>query len=73
MLSLYYHELMRKIEEHKQKKYFMVDNYLLDKVLDRIKMTIGIEKFDDTKISNETDDKLPCYFKKCCNINYMCY
>ena len=22
-------------------------------------MTIGIEKFDDTKISNETDDKLP--------------
>ena len=59
MLSLYYHELMRKIEERKQKKYFMVDNYLLNKVLGRIKMTIGIEKFDDTKISNETDDKLP--------------
>ena len=32
------------------KKYFMVDDYMLDKALDRIKEIIGIEKFDDTKI-----------------------
>ena len=31
------------------KKYFMVDDYMLDKALDRIKEIIGIEKFDDTK------------------------
>ena len=28
----------------------MVDDYMLDKALDRIKEIIGIEKFDDTKI-----------------------
>ena len=33
MLNLYYHELMGKIEEHERKKYLMVDDYMLDKVL----------------------------------------
>ena len=32
---------------------------MLDKVLDKIKVIIGTEKFDDTKTLNETDDKLP--------------
>ena len=36
-----------------------VDDYMLDKALDKIKGIIGIEKIDDTKILIETDDKLP--------------
>ena len=36
----------------------MVDNYMLHKVLDKIKEIIGIEKFGDTKVLIETDDKL---------------
>ena len=35
----------------------MVDDYILDKVLDKVKEIIGIEKFDDTKILIDTDDK----------------
>ena len=42
----------------RRKKYFMVDAYQLDKILEKIKMIIGTERFDDTKISIETDDKL---------------
>ena len=34
---------------------------MLDKVLDKYKETIDIEKFDDTKILIDTDDKLPNY------------
>ena len=41
ILSLYYDELIEKIEEHKAKKYLMVQNYILDKVLDKIKEIIG--------------------------------
>ena len=37
MLSLYYHELIREIEEHKGKKILMVDDYMSDKVLRKIK------------------------------------
>ena len=37
----------------------MVYNHILDKVFNKIKMIVGIEKFDDTKILIETDDKLP--------------
>ena len=37
----------------------MVDDYMLDKVLDKIKEIIGIEKFDGTKILIYTDDKFP--------------
>ena len=59
MLSLYYQELIGKIEEHKGKHYLMVNVNILDKVLDKIKRIVGIEKFDDTKILINTDDKLP--------------
>ena len=34
---------------------------MLDKVLDKIKETIGLVKFDDTKILIDTDDKLTDY------------
>ena len=61
LLSLYYHQLMGKIEEHKGKKYLTADNYLINKVLDKIKGIIGIKKFDDIKILIDTDDKLPDY------------
>ena len=36
----------------------MVDDYTLDKVLDKIKRT-GIEKLDYIRILIDTDDKLP--------------
>ena len=36
-----------------RKNYLIVDDYILDKVL------VNIEKFDDTKIFIDTDDKLP--------------
>ena len=36
----------------------MFDDYILDKVLDNIKKIKSIEKFDDTKILIDTDDKL---------------
>ena len=42
MISLCYRELMGKIKEHEGKKYLMVDDYILDKVLDRIKKILGI-------------------------------
>ena len=35
MLNLYYDELIGKIEEYEEKKYSMVDNYTLHKVLDK--------------------------------------
>ena len=37
----------------------MVDDYVLDKVLDKIKGIAGIEKFNDTKILIDTYNKLP--------------
>lgn len=36
----------------------MIGNYVLDEKLDKIKEIIDMEKFDDTKILIETDDKL---------------
>ena len=36
----------------------MVDAYQLNKILQKIKMIICTERFDDTQISIETDDKL---------------
>ena len=36
----------------------MADDYMLDKVSDKIKMIIGMEKLDVIKILIETDDKL---------------
>ena len=50
---------MEKVEKHEGKNCFMVDEYMLDKVLNKIKEIIGTEKFDDTKIQVETDGKLP--------------
>ena len=44
---------MGKIEEHEGQQYLMVD-----KVLDKINKIKGIEKFDETKIFIDTDDKL---------------
>ena len=41
-----------------KEKYLMVDDYTLDKVLDKIKR-IGIEKLDNIRILIDTDDKLP--------------
>ena len=40
-------------------KYLTIDDYVLDKVLDKTEEIIDIEKFDDTKILIDTDDKLP--------------
>ena len=37
----------------------MLIDYMLYKVLDKIKETIGIVTFDDTKNFIDTDDKLP--------------
>ena len=37
----------------------MVDDYILDKLIEKIKEIIGAEKFDDSKILIKTYDKLP--------------
>ena len=58
MLNLYYHKLMGKIKEYERKK-MMVDDYVWDKVLDRIRKIIDIEQFDNTKILIDGDDILP--------------
>ena len=42
----------------KEKKYVMVDDYTLEKVLEKIKRRIGIEKPENTNILIGTDDKL---------------
>ena len=42
----------------KKKKYFMIDDYVLDKVLEKIEEIIGNEKFGDGKKLIDTDDKL---------------
>ena len=39
----------------------MVNGNMLDKVLDKIRETIGFAKFGDTKILIDTDDKMPDY------------
>ena len=37
----------------------MVDDYMLDKVLDKLKKIIDIEQIDNTKILIDIDDELP--------------
>ena len=37
----------------------MADDYMVDKVLDKIKTIIGTEKFNDNKTLTERDDKFP--------------
>ena len=39
----------------------MVNGYMLDKILDKIKEAIGIVNFDNAKILIDTNDKLPDY------------
>ena len=58
MLSLNFYKLMGKIEEHEGKNYLMIDDYMVDKVLDKINEIIGIEKIDDTKILINTEDNV---------------
>ena len=43
MLSLCFYQLMGKIEEHKEKVYLVVDEYMVNKVLYSIKEIVGIE------------------------------
>ena len=40
-------------------KYLTIDDYVLDKVLDKTEEIIDTERFDYTKILIDTDDKLP--------------
>ena len=42
----------------KQKKYLMVGDYMIDKILEKIKEIIGVEKFNNTKILIDRDDRL---------------
>lgn len=41
---------MGKTEQYKGKKYLTTDDYILDGLLDKTKIIIGIKKFDYTKI-----------------------
>ena len=50
---------MGKIEKNEEKKYLMVDDYILDKVLGKIKKIMNTEKIDNTVILIDTDGKLP--------------
>ena len=56
-------------------KKLIVDYYMVHKVLDKIKVIIEMEKFDDIKTLIDIDNKLPVdiALEKCCDINYMCY
>ena len=45
----------------KEKTYLINCPCILNKVLDKIKDIVGIEKFEDTNILIDTDDKLPDY------------
>ena len=56
MHRLHYHKLMGNIKEYEGKKYLMINDDMLGKVLDKIKETIVNVKFDDTKILIDTDD-----------------
>ena len=42
-----------------KEKYLLIDDCMLDKVLDKIKAIISIDKLDDTKILININDKLP--------------
>ena len=50
---------MKKIEKIWRKKKLMVEDYMLDKVLGKIKMIMGTKKIDDTKNLMKADVKLP--------------
>ena len=57
ILGLHYQELMGKIKEHEGEK-IIVEDYILDKVLDKNKEVTGIEQFDDAKTFIDPDNKL---------------
>ena len=59
MLRLHYDELVGKVKKHEEEKYLMIDDYMLHRVLSKIKKITSIEKFGDNKILIDTDDKLP--------------
>ena len=46
MLTLHYHELIGYVKE--DEGHLIIDDYMLDKALDKIKEIIGVEKFDNT-------------------------
>ena len=57
-----------------KEKNLMVDDCMLDEVSGKIKKTISIQKFDDTKILADTDDKLAeILLLKCYDINDIHY
>ena len=56
MLNLYYDKSIGKTEKYEERKCFMVNDYTLVKVLDKIKK-IAIEKLDDIRILIDTGDK----------------
>ena len=70
MLGLDYPALTAKTEENVGKKYLIVDDYMLNKALAKVKEIIGTEKFDDTKTLIDTDDNFPdnITFKNICDI-----
>ena len=50
----------------------MLTSNLVNKVLQEIKEILKIEKFDDAKISFDTDiSYLLVLLLKCCDVNYM--
>ena len=49
----------QKDKQHEGKNYWMIHDYMLHKVLDGIKEIISTEKFDDTKLLIDPNDKLP--------------
>ena len=57
LLRLHYHEIMERNGEWE--KYMMLNDFMLDEVLEKIRMIISTEKFDETKILIGADNKLP--------------
>ena len=55
-----------------KKKCLVVDDYIINKVLDKIKGIINIKISDDTKISIDTSECCKRLWK-CCDINYVRY
>ena len=52
---MYFHKLTRKIKENERQKNLMVDDYVLNKVLEKIEEIIRT----NTKILIDTNNKLP--------------
>ena len=50
---------MWKNEEHEGKNYSIIDDYMINKVLDKIKEIIGTKQCDNIKLFIDKSDKLP--------------